>query len=170
VPNLATTKPCCLGSQYASLSSQRTEPHDLDDLRAAMTTAYDHLRPGGVALLCPDHLRDTFAPMTDHGGHDEGARGLRYLEWTWDPDPSDTTYTIDFAYLLRDGTDVRAVHDRHVCGCSPARNGAGHWLTPASGPTRSIQDPTASRCSPLAARPDVPGQRPRRGEARHSDG
>jgi SAM-dependent methyltransferase len=88
----------------------------LDDLRAAMTTAYAHLRPGGTVLLCPDHLRDTFAPMTDHGGHDEGARGLRYLEWTWDPDPSDTTYTVDFAYLLREGADVRAVHDRHVCG------------------------------------------------------
>lgn len=88
----------------------------LDDLRAAMRTACEHLRPGGVVLLCPDHLRDTFAPMADHGGHDEGARGLRYLEWTWDPDPSDTTYTADFAYLLRDGTDVRAVHDRHVCG------------------------------------------------------
>lgn len=88
----------------------------LDDLRAAMTTAHDHLRPGGIALLCPDHLRDTFTPMTDHGGHDEGDRGLRYLEWTWDPDTSDTTYTVDFAYLLRDGTDVRAVHDRHVCG------------------------------------------------------
>ena len=88
----------------------------LDDLHAAMTTAHVHLRPGGVALLCPDHLRDSFGPSTDHGGHDEGARGLRYLEWTWDPDPSDTTYTIDFAYLLRDGTDVRAIHDRHVCG------------------------------------------------------
>jgi SAM-dependent methyltransferase len=88
----------------------------LDELRAAMTTAYEHLRPGGVVLLCPDHLRDTFAPMTDHGGHDEGDRGLRYLEWTWDPDPSDTTYTVDFAYLLREGSAVRAVHDRHVCG------------------------------------------------------
>jgi hypothetical protein len=88
----------------------------LDDLRAAMTTAYVHLGPGGVALLCSDHLRDTFAPVIDHGGHDEGARGLRYLEWTWDPDPSETTYTTDFAYRLRDGTDVRAVHDRHVCG------------------------------------------------------
>jgi trans-aconitate methyltransferase len=88
----------------------------LDDLRATLTTAYEHLRPGGVALLCPDHLRDTFAPMTDHGGHDEGARGLRYLEWTWDPDPSDTTYTIDFAYLLRDEAGLRVVHDQHVCG------------------------------------------------------
>jgi hypothetical protein len=88
----------------------------LDDLRAAMTTAYEHLRPDGIVLLCPDHLRDTFVPSTDHGGNDAGDRGLRYLEWTWDPDPSDTTYTVDLAYLLREGEQVRAVHDRHLCG------------------------------------------------------
>ena len=43
--------------------------------------------------------------------------GLRYLEWTWDPDPGDTTYLTDYAYLLRtpDGT-VRVEHDRHVGG------------------------------------------------------
>ncbi|HEX9890758.1 MAG TPA: methyltransferase domain-containing protein [Actinomycetota bacterium] len=88
----------------------------LDDLRAAMATARHHLEPGGVALLCPDHLRDTFRPGTDHGGTDDGDRGLRYLEWTWDPDPSDTTYVADYAYLLREGDQVRVEHDRHVCG------------------------------------------------------
>jgi SAM-dependent methyltransferase len=87
-----------------------------DDLRAALQTAYWHLRPGGVALLCPDHVRESFAPGTSHGGHDDGTRGLRYLEWTWDPDPSDLTYTIDFAYLLREGMGVRVEHDRHLCG------------------------------------------------------
>ena len=88
----------------------------LEDLRAALRTAYVHLRVGGAALFAPDHLRDTFTPGTRHGGHDEGQRSLRYLEWTWDPEPSDATYLVDFAYLLREGTDVRAVHDRHVCG------------------------------------------------------
>jgi hypothetical protein len=24
-----------------------------------------------------------------------------YVEWTWDPDPADTTYLVDYAYLLR---------------------------------------------------------------------
>ena len=88
----------------------------LEDLRAAMETALAHLRPGGVALFAPDHLRDTFAPGTEHGGGDRGDRGLRYLEWTWDPDPSDSTYVADFAYLLREGSEVRVEHDRHTCG------------------------------------------------------
>lgn len=87
-----------------------------EDLRAAMATARAHLGPGGVALFCPDHVRETFASRTEYGGSDEGDRGLRYLEWVWDPDPADTTYLADFAYLLREGTETRALHDRHVYG------------------------------------------------------
>jgi SAM-dependent methyltransferase len=88
----------------------------LDDLRAALRTAHVHLRPGGVALFCPDHLKDTFRAGTEHGGTDEGMRGLRYLEWTWVPDPADSRCITDYAYLLREGEDVRVEHDRHVCG------------------------------------------------------
>ena len=52
-----------------------------------------------------------------HGGHDGQDRALRYLEWTWDPDPSDSTYTVDFAYLLRERSgSVRVEQDRHVLG------------------------------------------------------
>ena len=87
------------------------------DLRRAMETAFLHCRPGGGALFCPDHVRETFRPSTDCGGYDAGGRGLRYLEWTWDPVTDDTTYTVDYVYLLR-GADhrVEAVQDRHVEG------------------------------------------------------
>jgi SAM-dependent methyltransferase len=88
------------------------------DLRKAIETAFAHCKPGGVALFAPDFVRENFrAPMTDHGGHDGGARGLRYLEWMWDPDPADSTYVVDYAYLLRspDGA-VRVEHDRHIEG------------------------------------------------------
>ena len=87
------------------------------DLRQVFETAFAHCRPGGAAIFAPDHVRDTFAPSTNHGGHDGADRGLRYLEWTWDPDPSDTTYTVDFAYALRssDGS-VHVEHDRHIEG------------------------------------------------------
>ena len=87
------------------------------DLRQAIETAVRHCKPGGAVLFAPDHVRENFAPSTDHGGHDDGVRGLRYLEWTWDPDPADSTYLVDYAYLLRerDGS-VRSVWDRHVEG------------------------------------------------------
>ena len=86
------------------------------DLRAAMATAFAHCRPGGVALFTPDHLRETFRPSTSHGGHDGDGRALRYLEWCYDPEPSDTVVTVDMAYLLRQGDHVEAVHDRHLNG------------------------------------------------------
>jgi SAM-dependent methyltransferase len=89
----------------------------LPDLRAAMETAFVHCRPDGVALFVPDYVRETFKPRTEHGGHDGDRRGLRYLEWDWDPEPNDDTYVSDFAYLLRHGDgSVEVEHDRHVCG------------------------------------------------------
>ena len=87
------------------------------DLRRAMETAFVHCRPGGVALFAPDCVRETFQPSTDHGGNDGDGEGMRYLEWSWDPDPADTTFFTDYVYVMRasDGS-VRVEHDRHVDG------------------------------------------------------
>jgi SAM-dependent methyltransferase len=88
-----------------------------DDLRRAVETAFVHCRPGGAALLAPDHVRENFRPSSDHGGHDGPDRAIRYLEWTWDPVPTDTTYVVDYAYMLREaGGQVRVEHDRHIEG------------------------------------------------------
>ena len=88
------------------------------DLRMAIETAFVHCRPGGAALFAPDYVRENFVAATDHGGHDSAdGRGFRYLEWVWDPDPSDTSYLVDYMFALRT-TDhnVRVEHDRHVEG------------------------------------------------------
>ncbi len=87
------------------------------DLRDTFRTAWLHCRPGGAALFAPDNVRETFRPNTSHGGHDVGARALRYLAYDWDPDPEDSTYTSDTVYLLRDeGGQIRIAHDRHILG------------------------------------------------------
>jgi SAM-dependent methyltransferase len=92
----------------------------VEDLRQVMATAHAHCRPGGAALFAPDHLRENFRTGTEYGGHDGDRRGARFLEWTWDPDPLDTTYTVDYAYLLREADgSVRVEHDRHVEGLFP---------------------------------------------------
>jgi trans-aconitate methyltransferase len=91
------------------------------DLRQAMETAFVHCRPGGAALFCPDYVHENFRPATECGGHDGAdGRGMRYMEWVWDPDPSDQLYVADYAYLLRssDGT-IEVVHDRHEEGLFP---------------------------------------------------
>jgi len=87
------------------------------DLRQAIATAFVHCVPGGSALFAPDHVREHFRESTDCGGEDDGKRGLRYLEWTWDPNPDDTSYVVDYVFALReeDGT-MHTVHDHHVEG------------------------------------------------------
>ena len=88
---------------------------------ATVATAGAHCRPGGVTLLCPDFVRENFRETTDCGGSDASdGRGLRYLEWVWDPDPNDDTYYVDFTYMLRDpdGT-VNTEHERHIEGVFP---------------------------------------------------
>src|SRR5881396_294663 len=88
-----------------------------NDLRRALESAFLHCKKGGTAVFMPDVVRETFVSLTTHGGHDGEDRGIRYIEWTFDADPSDSTYTVDFAYLLREGNHpLRVVHDHHVFG------------------------------------------------------
>lgn len=96
------------------------------DVQAALKTAATHCRSGGTVAVLPDYIRENFVPGTDCDGHDTpDGRGLRYLEWRWDPDPADTTYVVEYAFLLResDGT-VTVEHDRHTEGLFPRSD----WL------------------------------------------
>lgn len=96
------------------------------DLRQVMETAFEHCRRGGVAVFVPDRTREAFEPGTDHGGSDgPDGRGVRYLEWDWDPDPGDSWTLTEYAFLLRqaDGS-VDAVHETHRLGLF----GRDDWL------------------------------------------
>lgn len=94
-------------------------------LRQALETAFIHCKPGGLALIVPDHTQETFEPSTDHGGTDGDGRGLRYLEWTYDPDEGDNQYTTEYVYVLREGNQpVRVEHEQDVGGLFPR----AEWL------------------------------------------
>jgi SAM-dependent methyltransferase len=97
-----------------------------EDLRDCVGTAFAHTRPGGGAVFVPDYTRETFRPGTSHGGHDgDDGRSLRYLEWTTDPKPGDTSFEVDYAVVLREpGLQPRVVHDHHVEGLFPEHT----WL------------------------------------------
>jgi SAM-dependent methyltransferase len=86
-----------------------------DHLRAAFETAFAHCRPGGVALFVPDEIAETFEPGSDHGGVGD----VRYLEWSWDPDPTDTWTLTESVFLLRSAGTVRSVHETHRHGLFP---------------------------------------------------
>jgi SAM-dependent methyltransferase len=90
------------------------------DLLRAFRTAYIHLRKNGCVLVVPDFFKEHFKPGTKHHGHDQGQKGIRYLEWNFDPNLRDTTCECHFAYLIRypDGK-VKIAHDRHIMGIFP---------------------------------------------------
>ena len=65
-----------------------------------------------MALFIPDEIAETFEPGADHGGTGD----VRYLEWSWDPDPTDTWTLTEYVFLLRDTDRVRSVHETHRHG------------------------------------------------------
>src|SRR5499427_244663 len=89
-------------------------------------TAFAHCRPGGIAVFVPDHITENFEAGTGYGGIDgPDGRGVRYLDWAYDPDPGDTWTLTQYAFLLRDaGGQVRVVHVTHRLGLF----GRATWL------------------------------------------
>jgi SAM-dependent methyltransferase len=113
-----------------------------EDVQAALATAARHCRPGGGIAVLPDCVTETFASDANTGGSDAAdGRGLRYLEWSWDPDPTDTTFEVVYAFVMRraDGT-VEATHEVHQNGLFP--RAAWHtWLREAGFDVTSRIDP-----------------------------
>lgn len=123
---------------------------DEDDVVALARTVASHLAPGGVAVLAPDHVTETFEPGTDWGGSDASdGRGARYLEWTWDPDPNDSRIRTEYSFVLRrsDGT-VTTAHETHEFGLFSTQR----WLAmlemgglPAIAVTEQTDEPRPAR-------------------------
>ncbi len=112
-----------------------------EDLRAALVTAHEHCKPGGVVVIAPDWVSETFRPQTTHEGRDAGERGVRYLEWTWDPDPNDNKVNYEFILALKEGDELRAVVDRQIVGVFPRAT----WLRlleDVGFEARAVEDPS----------------------------
>ncbi len=88
-----------------------------DDIRATLATANAHLRSGGALLMAPDDFRETF---TDHeichSKHGAGSSHLTYIEYTHDPDPSDTSIESVMFFLIRRDGQLTIEQDRHMLG------------------------------------------------------
>jgi SAM-dependent methyltransferase len=115
---------------------------DAASVQAALATAWRHCRPGGAAVFLPDCVKETFEPDTDHGGEDgTDGRAMRYMEWSWDPDPSDDTFDTLYVFALReaDGT-TRVERDLHREGVFARAAWLG-WLHQAGFTATSRIDP-----------------------------
>jgi SAM-dependent methyltransferase len=89
------------------------------DLRATLETSFVHCKPGGSVLFCPDYVKEIFSETTETGGHDDGERGLRYLDWTWDSARTGKNYKSHFFIITRDGDNVEFHTDEHEFGLFP---------------------------------------------------
>ncbi|MFL6063410.1 MAG: class I SAM-dependent methyltransferase [Friedmanniella sp.] len=114
-----------------------------EELRQAVDSVFAHCRPGGVAVLVPDHIAENYEPSTDHGGNDApDGSGVRYLSWSGPARAGATTTTTDYAFLVRavDGT-VTVAHDSHLLGLFP-RDTWLRVLTEAGFAARSVAEVT----------------------------
>ncbi len=95
------------------------------DLTQTFVTAAEHLEPGGVLVVAPDHVRETFSsPRVEHSTISDGQTELTLIEYQYDPDPDDTTTETRMLYFVRTEEGLRVEEDRHVFGLFPRQT----WL------------------------------------------
>ncbi len=91
-----------------------------DDLRAAFATARAHLRPGGLLLVGPDLVRDTFRPgMKLSWSTERDGVQVNTEETVYDPDPTDSQVESHFTYTINERGAIRVERDVHVTGLFP---------------------------------------------------
>jgi SAM-dependent methyltransferase len=91
---------------------------DEGDLTAAFTTAYEHLRPGGVFLTYAEVTRESFVEgrvRAVRGIGDDGTE-IIFVETDHDPDPTDSTIECGYVYLIRENGEFRVEADHHLTG------------------------------------------------------
>ncbi len=87
------------------------------DLQAAFTTAFRHLKPGGVFCTYAEATLERFQQnKTKCSTCAQGDVEITFIENLYDPDPTDTTYEMTFVYLIRRGGQLTIETDRHLCG------------------------------------------------------
>ncbi len=70
--------------------------------------------------MAPDHFLDSFqGPSADHRTHSGEGIQLTYFEYTYDPDPADTTIETLITYFIQRGGRLQIEHDRHITGIFP---------------------------------------------------
>jgi SAM-dependent methyltransferase len=120
------------------------------DLRAAITTAATHLEPGGVVVIAPDATAESVTFDADVGGVDAtdplDGRGVRFLEWTWDPDPNDTWIQTEYSFILRerDGT-ITTTHESHRTGVFPEQTWQRLLADAGLAPSAVLEETTEDR-------------------------
>ena len=87
------------------------------DLAAACATAAAHLDRGGVFIVAPTYVRETFTDddyAEDARCHDKIE--ARYVSHVRRPDEQATTFELTMVMTIREANALTIVDDRHQCG------------------------------------------------------
>lgn len=96
-----------------------------EKLRSAFTTAFVHLKVGGVFLTYQENSPERFRQnQTECSTHSKRDITIAFIENNYDPDPKDTTYESTFVYLIRRSNELTIETDRHLAGIFPRET----WL------------------------------------------
>ena len=91
-----------------------------EDLAATFATARAHLNPGGILVTVPDWFAETFSgTKVEYRTRMKDEMEFTYIQYSTDPDPSDSTVETVFVYFIKKDGQVEVEVDRHVTGVFP---------------------------------------------------
>ena len=89
----------------------------IEDLRAAFSTAFLHLKPGGIFLTYAEETKEEFEQnKTVMSKKKKDDIEIILVDNSYDPNQSDTSFESTFVYLIRQGKKLKVEVDRHVLG------------------------------------------------------
>ena len=97
-----------------------------EDLKDTFATAAVHLRPGGVFMVAPDWVQETFP---DGWVYDwdrrQGNIEVNIQEVMLDPDTTDTQVESTYTYTIRKDAETTIEVDTHITGLFPVSTWSG---------------------------------------------
>lgn len=89
----------------------------VEDLRKVFTTAFSHLKSGGVFMFIAEDTKENFKQnnTTSYTNSKQGVE-ITFIDNRYDPDTTDTSYESTFIYLVRRNGNLEIYSDRHLCG------------------------------------------------------
>ncbi|MCH8988862.1 MAG: class I SAM-dependent methyltransferase [Chloroflexi bacterium] len=87
------------------------------DLQETFATAARHLRPGGILMVAPDWVQETFPDGWVYAwDRQQGGIEVKIEEVMVDPDPSDTQVESTYTYTIKKDGKVTVEVDTHLTG------------------------------------------------------
>jgi len=92
----------------------------VQDLEETFATAAAHLRPGGVLMVAPDWVQETFPDGWVYTwDRQQGDIEVNIQEVMVDPDPADTQVESTYTYTIKKDGETTIEVDTHVTGLFP---------------------------------------------------